>query len=220
MKFPFRTLAFMLGGHRVGVMAIFTYVHVEHQAGLRLLDLMGVEIDLTRCKEMCQAMQTREHGRIETDALAVAILAVYGRIFVGGVRNKAKLPVETMLQPNELTFHQQILEARSKHAVHSINTMETPKLRVWLNPVERGGRKVNNVNAEVVTLVTLSNAEYLCLQSLCTKLLQWVAEQKQIEETQLKAIVERDFSLDQLYSFQAGVSATGNLDTSARSRSR
>lgn len=201
-------------------MAIFTYVHVEHPEGLRLLDLVGVEIDFNRCREMCQAIQTRQHGRTEMDALAVAILAVYGRIFKGGVRSKAKIPVETLLDQAELEFHGLVLEARSKHAVHSINDMETAKIRVWLNPEERGGRKVNNVNADAVTLVTLSNGEYQRLQALCEKLLKWIDEQKRTEEARLKVIVERDFTLDRLYSGQADVATTGDLNSVAKGRKR
>jgi len=201
-------------------MAIFTFVHVDHPAGLRLLDLLGVEIDLTRCVDMCQALQTRQHGRVEMDALAVAALAVYGRVFLGGVRSQAKIPVEILLESAEQEFHGKILHARSKHAVHSINDMETARLRVWLNPVERGGRKVNNVNADAVTLVTLGNGDYQRLQALCTKLLRWVSEQKQLEESQLKVIIERDFPLDDLYARQADTATTGNLDSVAKGRKR
>lgn len=201
-------------------MANYTFVHIEHPEGLRLIDLLGVEIDLQRCRNMCKAILPRTHPGLEMDALAVAILTVYGRVYSGGVRDQARIPVDTLFDAEERDLHAKILHARSKHAVHSINDMETAKLRAWLNPEERGGRKVNHVNADAVNLVTLDNETYVRLHALCAKALVWVGEQKLVEEARLMEIVARDFTLDELYSGKVDVATTGDLNTADRGRKR
>jgi len=201
-------------------MANFTYIHLFHKEGLRLLDLMGVKFDLGRCIGLIDAIMPRNHDRVTGDALAVAILCVYGRVFGSGVRNEGKVPAERILAPEELVIHRQFLDTRNKHVAHSVNAMETPKLRVWLNPEERGGRKVNNVNADLTVLVTLSNGDYQQLRGFCVKLLAWVEAEEKQEQARLKEIVEREFTMDQLYQMQADVAQSGGLDDTAKGRTR
>ena len=199
-------------------MATFTFVHLAHREGLRLLDLMGVKNDLGRCLGMIDVMLARGHDAPTADALAVAILTVYGRVFLGGVRNEGKVPADQILTGEELMIHRQFLDTRSKHVAHSINAMETAKLRVWLNPEERGGRKINNVNADLTMLMTLSNAGYLYLRGLCVKLVAWVGAEEALEQARLKEILGREFTLDQLYSMQAEVAQIGGMDDTAKGR--
>ncbi len=181
---------------------------------------MGVKNDLGRCISMIDVMLTRTSDGPTTDALAVAILTIYGRVFVGGVRNQGKLPVEQILSANELALHRQFLETRSKHVAHSINAMETAKLRVWLNPAERGGRKINNVNADLTMLMTLSNSEYLHLRGFCEKLSAWVESEEKLEQSRLQAIIGKEYTLDQLYGLEADAAESGGLDEAGKGRAR
>ncbi len=201
-------------------MATFTFVHLAHREGLRLLDLMGVKNDLGRCLGMIDRMLERKHDASTADALAVAILTVYGRVFLGGVRNEGKVPADQVLTAEELVIHRQFLETRSKHVAHSINAMETPKLRVWLNPEERGGRRINNVNADLTMLLTLGNDDYLRLRGFCVKLVAWIEAEELREQARLKEIIGREFTLDQLYRMQADVAQTGGMDETGRGRTR
>ena len=201
-------------------MATFTFVHLAHKEGLRLLDLMGVKNDLGRCLGMIDVMLPRGHDAPTMDALAVAILTVYGRVFMGGVRNEGKVPADQILTGEEFAIHRQFLETRSKHVAHSINAMETAKLRVWLNPEERGGRRINNVNADLAMLMALSNADYLHLRGFCAKFLTWVETEEAHEQARLKEIIGREFTLDQLYRMQADVTWTSGLDDTAKGRPR
>ncbi|HEY0968141.1 MAG TPA: hypothetical protein VGD88_12185 [Opitutaceae bacterium] len=201
-------------------MATFTSVHIAHREGLRLLDLLGVKNDLARCLSMIDAIVTRSHDGSTADALAVAILTVYGRIFLGGVRSEAKIPAGKILSSDEMIIHRQFLDMRSKHIAHSVNAMETPKLRVWLNPEERGGRKINNVNADLTMLLTLSNSDYHHLRGFCVKLKAWVEAEEELEQSRLKGIIETEYTLDELYGMRADVARAGGLDDVSKGRAR
>lgn len=201
-------------------MATFSFVHLRHKEGLRLLDLIGVKNDLGRCLGMIDAILSRSHDVVIADALSVAILTVYGRVFSGGVRNNGRVPVDQLLTGPELNIHRQFVETRNKHVAHSINAMETAKLRVWLNPEERGGRRINNVNADLTMLMSLGNCDYLQLRDICVKLTVWVEAEEALEQTRLKEIIGREFTLQQLYGMQADAMQTCGLDDTAKGRRR
>ena len=200
-------------------MATYTYIHLNDREGLRVLDLAGVEYDLTKCIEICGALKSQPNDRLVLEGLAIAVLTTYGRIFSGGVRQVGKIPADQILSAEEFQFHEQLLHMRSKHVAHSINSMEMPRIRIWLNPAERG-KQVNNVNAEVVMLVALGIADYEAMQNVCSKLLDWVRKEKETEEVRMKAYVIKTYPLEKLYLMQADVSDSGGLDDVGRGRSR
>ena len=84
-------------------------------------------------------------GPIVWDAQATAIPITYARPFNGGVRVRVE-SLTTTFEQGELVFDESILQMRSKFVAHSVNGMERQQVSIWLNPEERGGRRINNIN--------------------------------------------------------------------------
>ena len=190
----------------------------------RLIDLSSIRRDFERCKNMCDKLKEGSHGSgydmVEIDALATAITVVYARPYNGGVRTRINELFESFSE-EEKGFHRQILEMRSKFAAHSVNRMEQEYVRVWLNPEEKpGGRKINNVNSASNVLLALSGSEYQRLSELCSKSLQWVDHQLDIESKRLPPIILEHFSLDELYEMQDNWVQPAGLESAHVGRTR
>jgi hypothetical protein len=200
-------------------MATYTYVHVDCPEGLRLKDLVSARYDFMRCAEMCKKVIEAQLDGVLRDSLSVAIPIVYARVFGGGVRSTLRIPTATILSADECAHHQRVLKLRSMHVAHSINRMESQRLRAWLNPEERG-KKLNNVNAEHVFLSSLASAEYQKLLLIVEKLSRWIETEITIEETKLKPIVEQKYGIDGLYAMTADASACGGMEHVSKGRNR
>ena len=186
-------------------MAAYRAVAVKLSECQRLIDLSSIKRDFERCKAMCEKLvpSAYESGFDGTviDALATAIPVVYARPFNGGVRTRVN-GLLVGFNDADLKLHSQILEMRSKFSAHSVNGMEQEIVRVWLNPEQRGGRRINNVNAASNVLLALSGNEYAHLIVLCVKALNWVDDEFNAESSTLPDAILQHYSLDELYEME------------------
>ena len=145
-----------------------------------MIDLSSIKRDFERCKDMCEKLVAisfdNELDGTVVDAPATTIPVVYSRPFNGVARTRVNELIDEFDEA-DLTLPKQITEMRSKFSAHSVNGMEQEIMRVWLNPEERGGRKINNVNTAANVLLALSGNEYAHLIRLCEKALAWVSAQ-------------------------------------------
>lgn len=196
-------------------MATYRAVSVKLSECQRLIDLSSIKRDFERCKTMCEKLvpSAIDNGFDGTviDALATAIPVGYARPFNGGVRTRVSGLLDGF-NDTDLKLHSQILEMRSKFSAHSVNGMEQEIVRVWLNPEERGGRRINNVNAASNVLLALSGNEYAHLIDLCVKALACVDEEFDAEASSLPDIILQHYSLDELYEMEDQWTQSSGLD--------
>lgn len=192
-------------------MVAYTYVNIRLPEAKRLADLYGIGIDLRACREYCEKYlqvlanidePTQESRHLE--CFSVYVFIKYGRCFGGGVRVDVENEIKATLSPEDLDFHKFIMGIRNKHIAHSINSFESHKARVWLNPVERG-RKVNNVNIESDYLAAPGFGLFENLKRLIEKIFSWIDTEKKVEEKKLTQLVSERYDLDYLYSLEAEV---------------
>jgi len=204
-------------------MATYRAVEVELPECQRLVDLSSIKRDFERCKDMCEKFipSSFDNGldRTVIDALATAIPVVYARPFNGGVRTRVN-ELLSEYDDDDLTLHKQIMEMRSKFSAHSINGMEKEMVRVWLNPEERGGRKINNVNAAANVLLALSGNEYAHIIRLCTKALTWVSGEFDTEASSLPAVILQHYTLHELYEMEDQCTQSSGLEAVHKGRPR
>lgn len=204
-------------------MATYRAVAVNLPECQRLIDLSSIKRDFERCKDMCEKLvpSSFDNGldRTVIDALATAIPVVYARPFNGGVRVRVD-DLLSVYDDDDLTLHGQVLDMRSKFSAHSVNGMEQEIVRVWLNPEERGGRKINNVNAAANVLLALSGGEYVHILSLCTKALAWISDESDAEASRLPSTILQHYTLAELYEMEDHWTQSSGLESVNKGRSR
>jgi hypothetical protein len=205
-------------------MADYRYVNISLPEAKRLADLVGVAIDLEACRDYCdkylQARANLTRPTNETrhlECFSVYVFVKYGRCFKGGVRRGVEKELETTLSGEDLVLHQLIIDIRDKYIAHSVNELESHKVRVWLNPQELG-KKINNVNVESHYLAGPETALFERLKCLVDKLVSWLEVEKRREEESLTLIVQNRYDLNELYSLDA--KAPDNIDYSKVARPR
>ena len=205
-------------------MAEYRSVTVPLPEAQRLADLASIRTDFLRCKDMCELLMGFDPsftlGPVVRDALATAIPIAYARPFNGGVRIRVE-SLTTTFEQEELAFHESILQMRSKFVAHSVNGMERQQVRIWINPEERGGRRINNINIAQVHLASLSLSDYTKLSVLCSKALVWIDAEQAAESAMLMEVVLQRHSIDSLYLLPSapGIPSDG-LDRAHMGRAR
>jgi len=191
-------------------MATYSYVNLELPEAGRYFDLTGIAFDLGQSKDYCEkyvhlmARIASPEPVPERDFLeCISTLAIvkYGRCFKGGVRRKTEKELSQNIPKDKIEFHQHVLDVRDKHIAHSVNEFERCRVRVWLNPEEKG-RKVNNVNIELHGLIAPGPEFFARLSQLIDMHLAWIKAEKKQESAKLKELVEERFSLEELYSLR------------------
>ena len=201
-------------------MANIRYIHIEHSEGWKLRDLVSIERDFQRCEEMCsslvQGMSPITMTACAIDAFATAIPVVYARPFNGGIRMRV-VEILDLYSEEEKEHHQTMLDIRSKFAAHSINMMEQQRIRVWLEPAERG-RSIQGVNADNTVVLSLGVEDYILLKDMCRKALEWITQRQAEESEHLRTLILKEHTMDSLYSMQAQVQGCGGMDSASKGR--
>lgn len=188
-------------------MATYSYANIELPEAKRYFDLTGIENDLQSCSYYCEKyINVMEHiaspdpltDREHLECIATFAFVKYGRCFKGGVRSSTEKELSQQIAEKDLELHKHALDIRDKHISHSINEFENHRLRVWLNPKERG-RKVNNVNIESHRLVAPSPEFFTRLTALIETHLTWIKTEQKKESAALKELVTERYTLDELY---------------------
>ena len=205
-------------------MAEYRSVTVPLPEAQRLADLASIQTDFIRCKDMCELLMQFDPslalGPVVRDALATAIPITYARPFNGGVRVRIE-SLTTSFDQGELVFHESILQMRSKYVAHSVNGMERQQVRIWINPDERGARRINNINIAQNHLASLSPSDYTRLSALCHKALAWFDAEQAAESVMLTGIVLQRHSIDSLYQLESAPAIISDgLDRAHLGRSR
>jgi hypothetical protein len=107
------------------------------------------------------------------------------------------------LSSDERKIHDLVYALRDKHYGHCASNLETFRTCVWLNPIERGGRAVNSVSPEVHYLSAPRPELFLALSKGIETLVHWIESEIGKEQDELKHLVEKCFTLDQLYAGNA-----------------
>ncbi len=195
-------------------MAVYTYVNIKFAGAKRLADLYGIGHDIRACSDYCEKylqtfaaisqpseIQPTNEG-VHLECFSAFIFIKYGRCFKGGIRDETSKEILATLSPEDLKLHQLAIDIRDKYIAHSVNDLETHKVRVWLNPEEKG-RKINNVNIESHYVAGQDLQIYQRLKQLISRLLSWIDAEKKREETSLIKLVGHQYDLDYLYSQDA-----------------
>jgi len=190
-------------------MAVYTYVNISLAEAKRLADLYGIAYDLRACHDYCEIylqtfasipQPTNEGAHLE--CFSVYIFVKYGRCFKGGIRTNTEKEILATLSPEDLELHQLVIDIRDKYIAHSVNDFESHKVRVWLNPEEKG-RMINNVNIESHYMAGPEPQLFERLKHLIDQLLSWIDVEKKREEKRLIELVGGRYDLNDLYSRDA-----------------
>jgi hypothetical protein len=192
-------------------MAEYTYVNILLPEAKRLADLYGTVIDLRACHNYCEKylqiffnITQPPYETQHLECFSTYIFVKYSRCFVGGVRKDFGAELRNTLSSEDLVLHDLVIDIRDKHIAHSVNDFESHKVRVWLNPEERG-RKINNVHIESDYLAGPKPELFERLKYLIDKLLLWIEVEKKREEERLIQVVGQRYDLNDLYSLNAEV---------------
>lgn len=196
-------------------MAIIRYVNIDLPEASRLADLYGMAIDISAAIAACEAYLSADPLEY-AECLSSCLFVKYGRCFKGGVRIRTSKELEESISPEDRELHQLIIDYRDKYVSHSVNDFERHRVRVWLNPEERG-KKINSVNIESHYLLAPGD-KFNAILSLCRKHLEWIENQKKIEEAKLKKIVESRHTLDAIYALNSESAPTIDYDKIAKTR--
>jgi hypothetical protein len=207
-------------------MAVYRYVnvHLPSPNAKRLADLCGIANDLQSCRAYCEeyvktfaSILKPTHDVRHLESFCMHVFVKYGRCFCGGVRTEVAKRALSSLSPEDKTFHQLVMDVRNKHVAHSVNNFESHKLRVWLNPEEKG-RNINGVSIETDYFVAPECQFFERLMSLIDKLLSWISTEQKREEKMLIGLVGDHYSLDELYALDAEVPEPVDYSNVARRR--
>jgi hypothetical protein len=190
-------------------MTDYRYVNISLPNAKRLADLNGIAIDLRTCRDYCERylrvfaniLQPNEESK-HLECISVYVFVKYGRCFKGGVRSKTAEGIMANQSPDDRKLHQLVLDIRDKYIAHSVNDLETHKVRVWLNPEEEG-RRIDNVNVESQYLAGPEPQLFERLKELIDKHLSWIDREQRKEEEELTELVGNRFDLNDLYSLRA-----------------
>lgn len=204
-------------------MAVHRYVNIALPEAKRLADLTGIAIDLRACREYCEKIlqvyanicRPSEENRL-LECFSVYVFVKYGRCFKGGIRKETEKELIAHISPNDLEFHQLLLDIRDKYIAHSVNDLETHTARVWLTPEEMG-KGIDNVNVESQYLIPEPQF-FERLKTLIDKSLLRIEEEQQKEERELTELVGTKFDLEDLYSREAQPSSGLDYTRAAQPR--
>jgi len=181
--------------------AEYRSVYIQLVEALRLYDLTSIRQDLTTCLDLCVFAESAPlHGQI-LSAITIAIPISYFRAFGRGSRNKVPPgELEAVFSQDELELHTHLKHYRDQYIAHSRNRMEAQQLKVWLNPKERGGMKVNSVSVMHEYSGILGTLNYKEWAGLCRRLISWIDAETRSEEEQLKAIIAGKYTIEEVYA--------------------
>lgn len=173
----------------------------------RLADLAGIETDLKACRVYCQKQLRREPIKDdfgaevrESSGLTIAAFVSYARCFKSGVRSATGRELEASISETDRTHHKTIIDLRDKFVAHSINDLESHRLRIWLFP-PGSPKAISGVTIESDQMVTPPSAIFQTIIALCDKHIAWVETETQKESEVVKAILEDRYSTEQIYAF-------------------
>lgn len=207
-------------------MAEYNYVNLNLPESDRAFDLVGMQIDLDNCRklsiEYIEFVDGLERGisevvKLNIECHATTILVKYGRCFKGGVRSKVQQELfATITEPN-LSIHNLAIDIRDKHIAHSVNDLEEHRVRVYLHP-EETGRGFGSVNLESHHLKAPSTEFFKKLVGLVDMHLSWIRKQKYEELLHLQEIVQKRYTLDDLYEMNVERHPDMSLENVGKSR--
>lgn len=207
-------------------MSEHNYVNLNLPESERAFDLVGMQIDLDNCKKLCTEylefyggleINSFEVGKINMECHATTILVKYGRCFKGGVRSKVQQELlATIAEPN-LSIHNLVIDIRDKHIAHSVNDLEVHRVRVYLYP-EETGRGFGSVNLESYHLKAPSTEFFRKLVDLIDLHLSWIRKQKYEELQYLQEIVQKRYTLSELYQMSVEHHPDMSLENVSKSR--
>ena len=183
-------------------MATYTYVNIDLPEAKRLADLSGICDDLFSCQEYCHRYIKGFPHDPDGESYSTILITKYTRCFSSGVRSESQRDLEALATRVDDVTHKFVCGLRDRHVSHSVSDLENHRVRVWLNPEEKG-RAINNVNIESDYLIGIGPAAVQKLADLVDALIQWVQTEMRSEEVKLKEIVQHRFTLDQLYAMKA-----------------
>lgn len=119
-------------GSREGLMATFEGRELRIEEAKRLNDLQSFAQDLERARRFCDAylLMSKDDKRgypsgPPADALLIAVVVTYARMFTTGVRKSEMWEIaQNVYDAKQLERHQYLKDLRDKHIAHSVNDFE------------------------------------------------------------------------------------------------
>ncbi len=202
------------------------YINLKLPESDRAFDLVGMQVDLDKCKELCTVYLKHTEGLgenkskaqvIDNECYVTTILVKYARCFKSGVRSKVQKELSTTITESDRTLHDQAINIRDKHIAHSVNDLEEHRVRVYLHPPE-WGKGLGSVNLESHRIIAPELEFFKKLLALITKHLDWISKQKYEELQKLQKIVRERYTPDELYKMNVTGKPEMNFDKIAKSR--
>jgi GNAT superfamily N-acetyltransferase len=202
------------------------YINLKLPESDRAFDLVGMQIDLDKCKELCieylkHAEKLNECGNktqvIDDECYVTTILVKYARCFKSGVRSRVQKELSATISKSDLPLHDLAINIRDKHIAHSVNDLEEHRVRVYLHPPERG-KGLGSVNLESHRMVAPELEFFRKLLELICEHLDWISKQKYEELQRLQKIVGEKYTLDELYEMNVAAKPEMSFDNIAKSR--
>jgi hypothetical protein len=194
-------MPFGAGYAHVANMAVYSYINIGLPEAKRLADLSGILDDLTSCLLYCRKYVEGHPLHPDLESYSTTLITKYTRCFSSGVRSEGQRGLEAVAVRVDEETHKFVCGLRDRHLSHSVSDLESHRVRVWLNPEEKG-RAVNNVNIESARYIGVGSS-LPKLDKLVAELIAWVQAEMRMEEGRLKEIVQQRYTLDQLYTMNA-----------------
>ena len=174
-------------------MATHTWVDLRIPEAERLADLAGIIWDLQRARDFAQLLAKefaaeRPNWQL-VEPLTVAVLVVYSRPFMGGVRLRLGEADLVSLSPEQRARHDHFRAYRDKHVAHSVNVFEEniPRANYCIERVKEEG--ITGISYGSGRIVGLSGTDVEALIELTRVLESHVEAQIKAEQTRLLPIV-------------------------------
>jgi hypothetical protein len=186
-------------------MVEFRYVHFEHPEARRLADLNGVSYDLGLVSSLCDHYLSIDHcassdNLLLAQALFMSAVVTYGRTFGSAVRSGVKRNQIDLLSEDLQLRHQYFKDLRDKFVAHSVNAFEENCVKLYLQPVERGGPGVSSIGLGHARVATLSYENIEQLKGLAAEVLALVENEMEVERARLLEF-SKTLPLEEIYQY-------------------
>ncbi|AOY73990.1 hypothetical protein IG195_19885 (plasmid) [Arthrobacter sp. TES] len=154
-----------------GVVAPVGYrvVEVDTESCAEIRDLVSYRRDLELARSYMAtfvASKADERGTDRlNDALVIAALTLYGRVFANGVR-RARVSLDG-LNGNQQAAHDYFIHLRNKYVAHAVNGYEQTTVIAYLTDSPRARPEVTRVGQRHIDIVALDHSEGGDFVDLC-----------------------------------------------------
>jgi hypothetical protein len=174
-------------------MATYEYVEVQIREARYLADLNGIQMDLQAAIDLCnRLLDIYRMEKIDSElpeALSIAILVKYSRLFATGVRKRLSINDVSGLTKEELDRHKIFIALRNKHIAHSINEFEENIVKAYYNNEKVYTEGITSISVGHARLISLSGYDAEAIIGLSKKIIDYVNVKMKAENAKVLELV-------------------------------